>query len=247
MNKCIFCLAEGDCFHTREHILPESLGGADWCVLPDGLVCDKCQNYLGAKVELEALSDYPFSLFRTSLGITTKKHKSPFLNSIEGTITGFGKGRLAVDPSPAFEQAWLSKHKTQMRIPAYPSSVRTARATCRLLLKMGLEVVAADSHSDAFLDKFEAARKFVRQPAPSVKWWFLQRENMNRASHYITNGVSMREWVENVELNIVDCGEEAELFHLKLLYLDFMIPLEQRILPDIGEELQEPEYRLFWA
>ncbi len=244
MNKCIFCLTEDDSFHTREHVLPESLGGADWCVLPDGLVCDKCQNYLGAKVELEALSDYPFSVFRISLGIATKKHKPPFMQSIEGTITGYGKGRLSVDPSPAFGSAWLSDNKTEMRILAHPLN---ARATCRLLLKMGLEVVAADNHSDAFLDKFKAARKFIRQPTPSAKWWFLQREDMNKASNYIRNGVTMSEWSENVELNIVDCGDEAELFHLKLLYLDFMIPLEQRIILDIGEELQEPEYRLFWV
>ena len=37
MSRCIFCKNSSARFTTREHILPESLGGGDWAVLPDGI------------------------------------------------------------------------------------------------------------------------------------------------------------------------------------------------------------------
>jgi hypothetical protein len=56
------------------------------------------------------------------------------------------------------------------------------------------------------------------------------------------------EWVENVSLRTVPVGEDgdvAEAFHLKLLYLDLIVPLEQRIQSPQLDSLSEPEYRLF--
>ncbi len=59
-------------FNTKEHILPDSLGGGDWAILPEGLFCDNCQNIFGSSIEQQALADYPFVNFRTLLGIPTK-------------------------------------------------------------------------------------------------------------------------------------------------------------------------------
>ncbi len=75
MAKCLFCKSEGP-FTTREHVLPESLGGGEWAILPDGLFCDSCQNKFGSEIEQQALNDYPFSFFRVFSGIPTKKRKA---------------------------------------------------------------------------------------------------------------------------------------------------------------------------
>ena len=70
----MFCRGPGP-FNTVEHIVPESLGN-DSDIL-EGLVCDKCQNYLGREVEKAALEKTPFAFWRSFLGIKTKKGKLP--------------------------------------------------------------------------------------------------------------------------------------------------------------------------
>lgn len=42
---CIFC-RKGKSFKSVEHVIPESLGNVD-PVLPKGVVCDACKNYIG--------------------------------------------------------------------------------------------------------------------------------------------------------------------------------------------------------
>ena len=143
MGKCIFCRSTHSGFNTREHILPESLGGGEWALLPAGLLCDRCQNRFGSHIEQQALADYPFLFFRVFLGVPTKKGSAPWLNSCEGTLRGnLHPGRVGYDPSDApFEAATVEGQKTQLRLIAHPQK---PQFVCRPLLKMGLEVVAND-------------------------------------------------------------------------------------------------------
>ena len=118
MNRCIFCLTVDGSFSTREHILPESLGGGDWATLPDGLMCDRCQNAFGTRVEKKALADYPFNLLRTFLGIPTKKGKAPFFDCWEGRISGSPfLGCFGYDPAPIFGDSVERGIKTVIRVP----------------------------------------------------------------------------------------------------------------------------------
>src|SRR4030042_1724650 len=142
MPKCIFCKSTTGAFTTCEHILPESLGGGDWAILPDGLFCDQCQNLFGSSIEQQALADYPFSLFRVFLGIPTKKGKAPWLNSWEGTVkASLRPGVIDYEPATLFKKATEGKRKSQIRLLAHPLK---PQIVCRFLLKMGIEVVAAD-------------------------------------------------------------------------------------------------------
>ncbi len=142
MGRCIFCKKDAMRFTTREHILPESLGGGDWAVLPGGLFCDECQNRFGSEVEQQALGDYPFSFLRVFLGVPTKKLKPPWFTSWEGTIrASLQPGTISYDPAPPFEKATVEGRKTVMRLLAQPLK---PHMVCRFLLKMGIEVVAAD-------------------------------------------------------------------------------------------------------
>ena len=121
MKKCIFCKSETGPFTTREHILPESLGGGDWALLPDGLFCDQCQNHFGSSIEQQALADYPFSHLRVLLGIPTKKGKEPWFKFSEGIVKA-SLGLRTIDYSPAthFKRATEEGHKTQIRLLAHP-------------------------------------------------------------------------------------------------------------------------------
>ena len=243
MPHCIFCRSTTGGFTTREHILPESLGGGDWALLPDGMFCDRCQNRFGSEIEQQALGDYPFSLFRVFLGIPTKKRKPPWFKSWEGIIRAAATpGQIGYDPSLYFEQAIKSGQKTEMRLLAHPIH---PQMICRTLLKMGIEVVANDNPADVFHERYDAARIFALQGKKDKPWWYLQREDMQAASRFITQGVSVSEWQERVQLSISNIQDDAEIFHLRLLYLDLLVPLDPRIQPPAMKDLAEPEYRLF--
>jgi hypothetical protein len=243
MARCIFCMTKKGPFSTREHVLPESLGGGEWAVLPNGLLCDSCQNKFGSEIEQQALGDYPFSLLRTFLGIPTKKGKAPWFKSWEGIIrASLLPGTVGYDPAPVFEQAVLEGEKTQIRLLAHPLK---PDMICCFLLKMGIEVVAWDNEQDVFCSKFDEARRFALTGEKTGKWWYLQRERMDMVSRCFTQGITPDEWANNVKLEVAKMEGEHEMFHLSLLYLDMWVPLTRVITPQV-EGLEEPEYRLFW-
>lgn len=243
MQRCIFCKSEAAAFTTREHILPESLGGGDWAILPDGFLCDECQNLFGSSIEQQALADYPFSFFRVFLGIPTKKGKAPWLNSWEGTVKAvLQPGLIDYDSATPFKKAMEDGQKSQIRLLAHPLK---PEMVCRFLLKMGLEVVAADNPQAVFDEKFDKARNFALWGKKLDDWWYLQCEDNSAAPYYIMHGMTVREWVENVKLEVIILDGSAEMFHLKLLYINLFTPLEPRILPPSKDDLSEPEYRLF--
>jgi hypothetical protein len=243
MPRCIFCKTSTGAFSTREHILPESLGGDEWAVLPDGLFCDRCQNRFGSEIEQQALGDYPFSFLRVFLGIPTKKQKAPWFRSWEGTLrASLRPGQVGYDPAPPFEQATTEGRKTQIRLIAHP--IRP-EMICRMLIKIGIEVVAKDDPVDVFHERYDAARVFALEGRKSGDWWYLQREDIDAASRFIAQGVSPNEWRDGVQLSTSELEDHAELFHLHLLYLDFLVPLDLRIQPPSMTDMPEPEYRLF--
>ncbi len=243
MKRCIFCRQTNNPFTTVEHILPESIGGGDWATLPEGLFCDVCQNRFGSEIEQQAIGDYPFSFFRTFLGIPTKKGKAPWFNSWEGVVrASLSPGTFGYDPSPPFEQSTLSGNKTQIRLLAHPLK---PNMICRFLIKMGIEVVANDNPTDVFNAKFDAARNYALTGDKSASWWYFQSEDITSASRYFTQGVPTKEWSDNCRLEVILLDSGAEIFHLKILYLDMFVPLVEGVQPEL-DALPEPEYRLFW-
>ena len=242
MSRCIFCKNDSGTFTSREHILPESLGGGDWAVLPDGLYCDTCQNRFGSEIEQQALGDYPFSFFRVFLGIPTKKRKAPWFKSWEGIIrSSLYPGIIGYDPAPVFEKAAMEGRKTQIRLLAHPMK---PDMICRFLIKMGIEVVSADNTTAVFQAKFDAARHYALTGEKIQPWWYLQVERMQVASRFVSHGVSESEWSQNIKLEVVKLEKKQEMFHLKLLYLDLFTPLTEAVKAEM-DGLQDPEFRLF--
>lgn len=240
--SCIFCSGTVDA-SCEEHVLPESLGGKEWACLPSGLVCAKCNQYFGAKVEAQALSSFPLLPFRLLLGIPTKKRKAPALETHLGMLrSGISPGTLGLDPANnSIERRVNGGEITQIRILAEPTE---PLAVCRLLLKMGLEVLANDSPDAARSSKFDAARTFARSPQGNQQWWFLVACDHTRLFARFREGVSAAAWAKGVSLSISQ-EQGAAVFHLRLLDMSLITPLEPKFQPSDELRNNEPDWRLF--
>jgi hypothetical protein len=227
------------------HVLPASLGGEEWACLPDGLVCSQCNQYFGDKVEGLALNSFPFLPFRLFLGIPTKKRVAPKMMMHLGTLRGSRRSaHFGIDPVSSEVEEDIEQGKiTQMRILAEPTE---PLAVCRMLVKMGLEVVAMDSPDDARSQKFDSARMFARWPAKGMGWWFFINTNHTGLFFKFRNGISIEEWVHGVSLSVHQF-DRFEAFRLQLLDMIIFTPLEVRVLPPDMKEFPEPDYRLFYV
>jgi hypothetical protein len=239
---CIFCRQTAK-DSTVEHVLPESMGAGDWACLPPGLVCKGCNQYFGSKVEPFALASFPFLPFRVMMGIPTKKGRPPKLRAWQGEmLPGPKPGTFGFNPATQeLEQGITTGQITQVTILAEPTA---PEAVCRLLLKMGLELVAADNHDDALGPKFDAARQAARAPKRGTSWWFLIQMNYQRLFSKFKTGVTWKEWGNGVRLEVIDV-EGVEMFHLQMLDMSLLTPLENRIQP--SGDFSEPEQMLRWA
>ncbi len=240
--RCIFC--NGDSSNsTTNHILPASLGGGQWACLPKGIVCSNCNQYFGDKVERLALESYPFSPFRISLGIPTRKGKAPKVNTHLGTIKGSPfLGIIGIDPiSSEVEQGIDSGRITQIRILAEPTK---PIAVCRMLVKMGLEVIANDSLDDALSQKFDLARVFARNPVKGTQWWFMVCTDHRKLFSRFTCGITKKDWFNGVNLSVSQF-DEFEAFRLQLLDMIIITPLDSRVMCPNKNEFSEPDCRIF--
>jgi hypothetical protein len=165
MTKCIFCLSEKESFRTKEHIIPESLGGEE--ILPEGHVCDSCNQYFGTKVEKEALSIPVISFTRAWLSQRSKKGKHHSHQGYGFRMIGNDLGETLVRFSPRKYEAVLQKGGGVLRVPAIGFNV-----LARLLLKIGLELLALSPEYDVYSPQFDSARTIARFPPRGVTWPF---------------------------------------------------------------------------
>jgi hypothetical protein len=236
MSQCIFCLTtDKSVFNTKEHILPESLGGGDWAILPDGLYCDKCQNVFGSCIEQQALADYPFINLRTLIGIPTKKNKAPWFGYMEGKLHSAGEpGRIIYEPNDYFKKAFAEGRKTLTIIPAI---TRKPDMVLRTLLKIGLETIAGGNGGNkAFEKRFDPAKVYALAGQKKYDWSYLQIEHIDKLNLYV-KGIVADE--DPFFMDIYDYDKEQEYLHLRVLYLDFFVPLIENVVigPEIMNEL----------
>lgn len=229
---CVFCLCDKEDQRSVEHIIPESLGGGDWAVLPPDTVCDSCNHYFGAKVESKVLQDYPFNVLRLFSSVRTKKKKWAAVNHPIGKLKASPYNRvIGLDPiDDEVERQLLNGDRTQLRIIAETDN---PLLMCRFLLKIALECVARDSVIDAIKVKYAAARRFARNPHKGDSWWFMYRYEPSA-----DGGQNKETRAEIVEL------EGAEMGLITLFGCNFFVPLVPEILYE-ASGLNEPEYRYF--
>ena len=89
--RCIYCLDASGTSRSVEHVIPESLGNTK-LVLPPGVVCDRCNNYLSRKVEGPFLNSFPIRKLRFDQALPSKRGRIPRL---EVAVAGGGPAVLA--------------------------------------------------------------------------------------------------------------------------------------------------------
>lgn len=235
MCKCIFCLTtEKSKFNTKEHIIPESLGGDDWAILPDGLYCDNCQNKFGSNIEQQALADYPFILMRTLMGIPTKKWKTPWFKYPEGHLYSLGEpGKIHYEPNDFFRKSKLLHKKIHTIVPA---SSKKPEFLLRTLLKIGLETIAANDKKLVFEERFDSARNYALTGRKECTWFYAQRQNDDLMNLYF-NG---KDWEDCHIFSDIHYEDDGLVFmHLRVYYLEFLVPLIAHLEPDPNDILDK--------
>jgi len=181
-QKCIFCRSEGP-FHTVSHIIPESLGGRHSPIAREGTTCDACNQYFGQKVESKALQSFPFSIFRLLSSVPSKKGRLHKELSVAGELMASGSPGF-VHLHPNNEEALDSLQGTgqpgQFRLLA---EISEPPEVSRLLLKVGLEMLAQQHYTLVQSSRFDAARVFCRSPKRSSSWWFIIETNPDTMVH----------------------------------------------------------------
>ncbi len=149
--RCIFCKEDSSDSRSVEHIVPESLGNIDH-VLPPGVVCDKCNNYIAREVEKPFLDSRYFQERRFYAGIPNKKKRIPPMEGIHlqsRTPVQFlkinGEEGISVGASPNVDESgWVqSLLKREAGTVIVPIGQKPSdNIISRFIGKVGLEVLA---------------------------------------------------------------------------------------------------------
>ncbi len=216
MNKCfcIFCKSNSSNSRSVEHIIPESLGNKDH-VLPQGIVCDKCNNYFSIKIEKKLLEKPYFSSLRFRNSIESKKGKYPIEKAI--LLNPLAKVELIQSKNDGTsiiiddENIWI-KFQTiktgKLMVPHYEICDKNDKIVSRFLGKVGIEYLALvlleaeDGINEVTYHKgLDELRNYVRYGKDDFIWPYNLRKIYNEG-----------------ELFHFDDGEYEILHEMKLLY-----------------------------
>lgn len=138
-----------------EHIIPESLGN-ETHILPAGIVCDGCNNYLAREVEKPFLENDSIKSLRFEEGILSKKGRIPTVNGL--LLDGQSNSQISLTRLSRFPGSILSQsplifelksealpgEKGRILIPKFDisTSFPDGMILSRFLGKIALEVLA---------------------------------------------------------------------------------------------------------
>jgi hypothetical protein len=170
--RCIYCGQPSDSSVSVPHAFPEALyrGGP---AFPVGVICDKCNHYLGKELETMLVQHPVLSMQLQSYGLPGKKGVRKKLGIVERLIEDRSKVRFPIrKPIPRY-------NKDGIRIGFSVSPIwnpnfdmdRFSRGLHMLafnmaILKQGIET--------AFELRYDRVRNYVRRPHKGERWPFLQ-------------------------------------------------------------------------
>lgn len=165
--KCVFCLRSDRSFSRREHPIPESLGNDD-LILPQGFVCDSCNQYFGLKVEQQVLSLAPFSVERVAQAVKNKGGKYPHVTGDKIALQSTGYwDRFIFESDPPHNHFRVLRDGRLIFNPQWVSP----NLLVRFLLKMGLELLIIGG-VDPYASCFDQARACARTGSMADRWDF---------------------------------------------------------------------------
>ena len=162
---CIFCKQSDGRFKSEEHIFPESLGN-ETLILPRGIVCDRCNNTVLARVDEALLDSPPISFLRVLFAPHNKEGKLPQGTFKNATIKKELPTHLKIESLDEKEPAVHERRDDAGNVIGFTLTL-TDHALSesnlgRGLYKIALELVAYNFGADYVLrNTFDAARSFV--------------------------------------------------------------------------------------
>lgn len=166
MKRCIFCGSTNG-LETKEHIIPESLGGKE--ILPEGLVCEKCNRYFGRAFENPALNSEKIKFLRALERIPSKRGRIPIAGCERVEIFVDGNTEpIEISNSPFQGATKTIKYGNGIGSFKFPPS--PPGHLLRMLLKIGLEYFAIEQRENIFEPQFSKAKDVVRCPKRGWKW-----------------------------------------------------------------------------
>ena len=183
--RCLFCKQDSSNSLSREHIVPESLGNVDH-ILPCGVVCDSCNNYLARKVEKPILDSRYFQERRFKLAVPNKRNLVPPLDGIylqlqtkvrlEKSLTEGISVSLQPDED-ASRRAFLIRRRETGTLIFPMGEPPNDYQLSRFIGKIGLEVLAQyalqiPAALDEIVDKpeLDELRTYVRRGSEKLVW-----------------------------------------------------------------------------
>lgn len=189
--NCILCKEDSSDSRSREHIIPESLGNSEH-VLPRGIVCDACNNYLSREVEGPLLDTIYFREMRYRARIRTKKRRPPSVTGMHlqsmlpvnlyASLDDYPPSIAAARPED--EIRWIRSVRSAKRgtIIVPVCTKPEERIVSRFLCKVAIEALA-----ESFLDipggigeivekkELDPLRDYVRRGQPRQTWTYHER------------------------------------------------------------------------
>jgi hypothetical protein len=170
---CLVCRRGDGGFHSEEHPMPESMGNTE-VVLPNGVVCDRCNGGPLSDLDKELCDFFPVKMRRTMLGITSKAGKVPVTRFATGSLRNDGltpDGQAALffqinsakDKSTLYEKSRVGQQvELGMHVKGgRPLTPRYASKLARSLLKCAFECAWLD-HGPMMLEcRFDHIREAI--------------------------------------------------------------------------------------
>lgn len=147
--RCLFCKQASSDSHSREHVIPESLGNKSM-VLPPGVVCDSCNNYFARKVERPVLESQELRYLRFEQSVENKRGRLP---SAAATLAGMtvrverdrksGLAGVLRSPDPhLLPKLLLGRQRNHLNFRNESLRMLDGRSWSRFLAKVALESMA---------------------------------------------------------------------------------------------------------
>lgn len=177
-NRCIWCHNESsEARFDTSHVLPECVGNENQQILPNGIVCEQCNNYFGTKVEPALLEDPLFHIIAVVLRLKDPQDmnefrdlvfdaKHPPVGNVERNL------HCDIEISP-------KNMKLNVRYSIEGSMIKTYQKRELAFLSRAVHKIAFESlawaiftkriqdNIDIFDPRFEPARKWSRYGEPT--------------------------------------------------------------------------------
>ncbi len=99
----------------------------------------------------------------------------------------------------------------------------------RMLLKIGLEVMAARDPTEVFRDRYNPTRQYALHGLKSFPWFYIEKDDHVLQQRYI-NG---EEWEDHhcfIDVHYEDDG--LVYLHMRTYYIEFLVPLVEQVIID---------------